>query len=348
MLDQFAAVKWVHENIAQFGGDPDHISAIGQSFGAAAVYHMVNSPLTADLGIVNAISESGVRSPRDPQVSNFECGYYNQTYAETLGAEVLAAINVSTIAEARDVDYETIFNATSDFPQIKPVLDYYALPAEYITTWRDGAANKVPYITGNNADEDGASYTLTTTVADYEAWLTQEYGDLAAEFLALYPAANDTQAADSESALVRDQFRVSSWEYMAGFANSSDNVNTYTYYWDYHTAADGSAAHASEIIYALGNLWLQPGINFTAEDFYISDVMSSYWANFMKTGDVNDGGLYSAANSSSSSLPATWAANSADDATTFHVGTAYESIPVAASEAKVALLQKFFAASTPS
>ncbi|ESZ97956.1 carboxylesterase [Sclerotinia borealis F-4128] len=56
----------VHENIAAFGGDPDHISAIGQSFGAAVTYHIVNSNLTADLGIVNAISESGVRSPNDP------------------------------------------------------------------------------------------------------------------------------------------------------------------------------------------------------------------------------------------------------------------------------------------
>lgn len=342
MLDQFAAVKWVHDNIAQFGGDPEHISAIGQSFGAAAVYHMVNSPLTADLGIVNAISESGVRSPRDPEVTHYECGYYNQTYAETIGDAVLAALNVTTVDEARDIDYATIFNATADFDQFKPVLDYYAVPALYVTTWEEGAGNKVPYITGNNADEDGASGTLTTTVAEYEAWLEEEYGDLAAEFLALYPAGNDTQAADSESAIVRDQFRVSSWEYMTGFANSSGGVNTYTYYWDYKTPAMGSAAHASEIVYALGNIWLQPGVNYTQEDFSISQVMSSYWVNFMKTGDVNDGGLYA----SNASLPATWAANSEADPSTFHIGTAYGAIPVASDE-KIALFQKVFSASTP-
>lgn len=343
MLDQFAALKWVHDNIEHFGGDPDHISAIGQSFGAASVYHMVNSPLAADLGIVNAISESGVRSPRDPQVQNFECGYYNLTYAEAIGEAVFASVNATTVDEARAVDTATIFNATGE-QQFKPVLDYYAVPATYLTTWEAGAANKVPYITGNNADEDGASGTLVTTVADYEAWLAQEYGDLAADFLALYPAANDSQAADSESAIIRDQFRVSSWEYMAGFANSSGGVNTYTYYWDYQTPAMGSAAHASEIVYALGNIWLQAGVNYTREDFVISQVMSSYWANFIKTGDVNDGGLYG----SNASLPATWAANSDADQTTFHVGTAYGAIPVAASEEKVALFQKVFAASTPS
>lgn len=343
MLDQFAAVKWVHENIAQFGGDPDHISAIGQSFGAAAVYHMVNSPLTADLGIVNAISESGVRTPRDPKVQNLECGYYNQTYAETVGEEVLAAVNVTTVAEARGIDYATLFNATADFDEFKPILDYYAVPAKYVTTWEEGAANKVPYITGNNADEDGAAGSLTTTVADYEAWLADSYGDLAADFLALYPAGNDTQAADSESAIVRDQFRVSSWEYMAGFANSSGgDINTYTYYWDYATPAMDSAAHASEIVYALGNIWLQPGVNYTSEDFYISNVMSAYWANFMKTGDVNEGGSYSG----NGTLPTTWAANDAADPTTFHIGTAYGAIPVA-SEEKIALFDKFFAASTP-
>lgn len=99
----------VHENIAAFGGDPNHISAIGQSFGATATYHIVNSNITADLGIVNAISESGVRSPNDPQVPQYGCGYVNETAAQTEAASILAGVNATTITEARALNYSTIW-----------------------------------------------------------------------------------------------------------------------------------------------------------------------------------------------------------------------------------------------
>jgi carboxylesterase 2 len=69
VLDQYLALKWAHDNIAAFGGDPDHITVMGQSFGSAATFHIVNSNLTTGLGIVGAISESGVRSPNDVMTS---------------------------------------------------------------------------------------------------------------------------------------------------------------------------------------------------------------------------------------------------------------------------------------
>lgn len=70
MLDQFAVLKWVHENIAAFGGDPDQITVVGQSAGSAATYHMLNSPLTKGL-IKGAIIESGgIRYPQDPFCSS--------------------------------------------------------------------------------------------------------------------------------------------------------------------------------------------------------------------------------------------------------------------------------------
>ncbi|TEY38094.1 hypothetical protein BOTCAL_0500g00030 [Botryotinia calthae] len=319
VLDQYAAVKWVHENIAAFGGDPNHISAIGQSFGAAATYHIVNSNMTADLGIVNAISESGVRSPSDPQVGNYECGYLNQTAALTLGSSILAGVNVTSISEGRALDYNTILDYVSDAGLsfgIKPSLDYYAIPEKYIDIIQNGAGNKVPYITGNNADEDGASSQLTATVADYKEWLTQQYGSYASKFLNLYPAANDTQAAESETALIRDQFCVSSWQYMDGFSQSS-GVPAYTYFWDYAPpGGSGLSGHASEVVYALGYLFMQTGNAYTAEDYCVSNVTSSYWANFMKTGNPNQGGSYT-----NGTLPATWTANAATANETFDIGS---------------------------
>ncbi|RAO73891.1 uncharacterized protein BHQ10_009903 [Talaromyces amestolkiae] len=337
ILDQFAAVKWVHENIAAFGGDPDHISIIGQSFGAAATYHIVNSELTAGLGIVNAISESGVRSPNDPNVNAYECSYSTLTDAEELGAEILEGLNVTSITEARALDTEALVNATGSYGMaIKPILDYYAIPSTYIDTLAKGAGNKVPYITGNNANEDGAAATVSTTVSEYEEWLNSTLGsEWAAQFLELYPAANDTQAGEQENNIIRDTFRVSSWQYMNGFASSANQVKTYTYYWNY-----GEATHASEIVYVLGNLWAQSE-NYTDEAYDVSNILSSYWANFMKTSDPNEGGTYN-----KGALPAVWETNSPDRNQTFLIGAEYRMIETATSE-RLQLILDYFAAQVP-
>ncbi|KAF7938418.1 uncharacterized protein EAE98_000756 [Botrytis deweyae] len=339
VLDQFLAIKWVHENIAAFGGDPDHITVMGQSFGSAATYHIVNSNLTADKGIVGAISESGVRSPNDVYTSYIALSYINQTAAEVLGAEAFEALNVTTVEEARALTYETIIaNTGAQDQQVKPVLDYYAIPEKYIETLRDGAGNPVPYITGGNSDECGVSDTFTTTAADYKQYVAGNYGDYADEFLSLYPAGNDTQASLSETALVRDQSTVSCWQWMNGYTNSSGGVNGYTYFWNYHPPDVGTASHGSEIVYALGNLWAQTGVNYTAEDYYVSNVLSSYWANFVKTTDPNSGDSYN-----NGTLPATWEPNSSTKRETFKVGAEYGMIAVAASLAKIEAFLKWFA-----
>jgi Carboxylesterase type B len=66
LLDQIAALKWVHENIAAFGGGPGAITAAGQSFGSGASYHILNSPLSKGQ-IKGVIAESGIKDPYDPE-----------------------------------------------------------------------------------------------------------------------------------------------------------------------------------------------------------------------------------------------------------------------------------------
>ncbi|KAI5241605.1 alpha/beta-hydrolase [Aureobasidium subglaciale] len=337
ILDQFAAVEWVHRNIASFGGDPDHISVIGQSFGSGATYHIVNSPLTADFGIVNAISESGVTWPSDPYTTEQANAYINQTEALSVGVEALAAMNATSVASARAMSYSDVLSATSDLTMsFLPVLDYYAIPQKYSYTLKNGAGNKVPYITGFNADESGASSTLATTVSAYENFVNGFYGDSADTILSLWSASNDSEAAVSESDLVRESFRTSAWLTMNAFADSSD-VDTFTYYWTHGAPGGDGASHGSEIVYVLGNLWAQTGTNYTSEDYYISNIMSAYWANFMKTGNPNRGGSYR-----NGTLPAKWDAASTSGKKVFEVGEAWKMVPVA-SDAKIAALKEYYA-----
>ena len=156
ILDQIAALKWVHEDIADFGGDPDHITTIGQSAGSAAVYHTVNSPLAKGL-IVGAIAESGIRDPRDPASTSLAEGYNNMSTSLALGAELKSVFNVTTLEQLRQVPAETIneYCGFTAFSNWRGTLDGYAITGTYWEELRKGSANDIPLITGTTKDEFG-------------------------------------------------------------------------------------------------------------------------------------------------------------------------------------------------
>lgn len=135
-------------NIQAFGGDPDHVTVMGQSAGSAATYHIVNSPLTEGL-IVGAIIESGVRDPHDPLCTSLAENYSPLNDSMTNGVEFLASLNISTIAEARAVPMEDLVTQFmgSAF-SFSATLDYYALNQTYYEQLVNGPSNDVPILTG--------------------------------------------------------------------------------------------------------------------------------------------------------------------------------------------------------
>jgi carboxylesterase 2 len=203
MLDQFAALKWVHANIASFGGDPDHITIMGQTAGSVATYHMLNSLLTKDL-IVGAIIESGVRDPRDPYAATVAENYRNMSVALETGTSYMESLNASKIAELRALSFNDLIVSFRGNYSLGAVLDYYAMPGTYMTSILTGSANNVSVLTGNTLDESGASYNYSTTVDAYLEDLQTQYGNWAEKFLALYPANNDSQASESLNAHYQD------------------------------------------------------------------------------------------------------------------------------------------------
>ncbi|KAB8201181.1 alpha/beta-hydrolase [Aspergillus parasiticus] len=329
MLDQFAAVKWVHENIADFGGNPEHITVMGQSAGSAATYHILNSPLTRGL-IKGAIIESGVRDPHDPSATSLAEGYKTQAYVMSQGLNYTASKNVSTISELRRLPMSALEEEFMGEFSFGATLDYYAMPATYVETLAEGAANNVPIITGNTKDESGATYGFNITVANYVQEFKETFttGTWSEKFLALYPANDSVSASGAYNSMWTDRSKVGTWLWTQLWAASSEQP-VYTYFWDHAPPGqDQGAYHESEINYVLNNLYATDK-PWTEKDFEIAAKMNGYWSNFIKTGNPNGDGLVH--------WPAT-----ADDQLVQHVGDGWGSIPVA-SKAKVELIRSWFA-----
>ncbi|KAI1622621.1 carboxylesterase [Exophiala viscosa] len=280
MLDQFAALKWIHANIAAFGGDPDHITVMGQSAGSAATYHIVNSPLTKGL-IVGAIIESGVRDPHDPLATSLAEGYQTLETALETGEEYVASLNVSSLEELRALPMDNLTTSFMDTPT-------------YLESLQKGPANDIPIITGNTKDESGANYGQVEKVTEYYSFLNETYdsdtGNWTSEFLALYPTDNSTSATGAYDSQFTDRSKVGTWLW-ANLWHPAASSPVYTYFWDHAPPNQTRGAyHESEINYVLNNLY-DTDSPWTAEDYEIAAKMNGYWADFIKTGDPNGNNL---------------------------------------------------------
>lgn len=355
ILDQLEVLKWVQKNIAKFGGDPDRVTVAGQSFGSSQVYHAVNSPLFTGY-FHGGISESGIRYPYDTLLAGLATSYVNMSTAIDHGVNYTTSHNVSTIAELRTLSMEDLLVGSQDrvgnesiwwvtalsagYPLIfKPVLDGYVLPEKYIETLINGPANDVPVITGNTKDESGASPQTDYTVAEYEYYCTLKYSNLSSRYFQLYPDhKNQTIADRAWNAAARDTSLIGSWAYATDWYKAASS-SFYTYYWTHAPPGqDMGAFHQSEIMYALNALYANADTYpFTAKDYEIQEKMSSYWANFAKTLDPNQGGSYSG----KGVLPQ-WNPNSANGTqVVMELGNYFGNVPIAKPQ-QVKLIMDYF------
>jgi carboxylesterase type B len=181
-----------------------------------------------------------------------------------------------------------------------PIVEGYFLPLEEMLAVAQRKHNDVPVLAGCNLGEiaagggmGGGRQGAAQTREDYQAQARQQYVEAMDDFLKLYPAATDQEVADVRAQITRDR-ALSGMVLWAKERDRTSNSKAFLYLWDHTLPGPNSerlgAFHTAEVPYVLNTLDMSDR-PFTDADRKAADLMSSYWANFARTGNPNGKGL---------------------------------------------------------
>ena len=288
LLDQIQALRWVQKNIAAFGGDPEKVTIAGESAGASSVGALCVSPLSQGL-FRYAIAESSGITAKVPYHT-----FRPLSDALETGEAIRREFGADDMAALRALSAEKLL-ATKHANSAMTV-DGYAITEQPYLTYARRANHEQALLSGFNAHE-AELFTLfdKVTKENYVNLLAKVLGDGAAEAAELFPPRETDpryhyivdRGGDAKGAY--NQVLSGVWftysHYNWSRLLTEQGVPCYEYFFTRDNKGLG-ANHSGEMVYAYGNLFRNPGL-YDETDEALSQIMVSYWENFIRTGDPN-------------------------------------------------------------
>lgn len=325
LMDEVKALNWVRENIAAFGGDPDNITIGGQSGGTAKTGALARCP-QAQGKVKRVINQSSLNwTGTYPAMAEAE--QEGVRFIESLGFRADASLEELRAADC-EVFNITGGNPFDKNAVRKPgnmVFDGKWVPEQDAAVSFDKYAGGLDYLAGGNYGECVMSKEFALggrpikTAADFYAKAKEMLGE---ELYNKYDFENAYPVSDEEANVLSKHLAV---EGLTGFGGNMKNLcfgeyrakkfpgaKTYSYVFSHITPSVPDdkknplrdpdimmAWHSSELWYTFASLRVgrsgasnvPPIRPWTEYDVELAEKMSSYWANFIKTGDPNGEGL---------------------------------------------------------
>ncbi len=289
LMDQIKALQWVHDNISNFGGDPENVTIAGQSAGGISVSVLCASPLCKGL-FKNAISESGGSFWPVANKRGGNTAICTAKSAEKIGLEFQKSLKAKSLKALRRLPFKKIADSTQ-LEEFWPVVDGYVITDDQYKLYEKGDYNDVNILIGSNSDE-GWIMSFDIDKGTFEQNIRMHYGSYSDKLLKLYPISKSYTTKCAMADVFRDgSFAWGTWAW-ANLQSKTGKSNVYLYYFDQKSdnsfiKSPRGANHGDEMVFIYG--WnIAP---FNDIETKMSNIMKQYWINFIKTGNPNGDGL---------------------------------------------------------
>lgn len=295
LMDQIFALKWVHENIAKFGGDPNNVTVFSQSAGAIDTGILMTSPLARDL-FQKVIAESG-SALAPPLATLATAEQQGGKVAMLVDPDIKDVLTVAAIAKLRTIPADELRAKT--IPSFRaglvgPDVDGWVIPRPPVKVFYSGQEAAIPVLIGTTTRE----FESSATPEQLRAQIDNFTGTLSSKMLALYGLASGNLGnSEPKYGSAADQWSAD-WLFRCPTAveavwHTRAHQAVYEYELNHAIPGQPFAIHSSELPYVFGYFPKTGNLagNFGSVDVRLADLFQTYWTNFAKTGNPNSAGL---------------------------------------------------------